>query len=211
LTALAAEKKNVFYFPALTEPLKLIAFIKNYLAKSSVEIEPAATKKLLSYCPTDLWRLSSELDKLVGFAAGRAINETDVELLVTPLIPDDIFGLVTAIANQQIKNALQLLEQQLTNELNELVLLKLLQREFHFLWHIKAGLEKNKSVAELAKNLNSYDFVIRKKLVLTKKLSLQQLKTCYLILLKAESNLKTSALPPATLLTLLIDTLHKQL
>ncbi|MCX6784924.1 MAG: DNA polymerase III subunit delta [Candidatus Komeilibacteria bacterium] len=207
---LSNEKKNVFYFPALTDPLKLSNFVKTYLTTKQI-IEPLAITKLLAYCPADLWVVTSELDKLAGFTAGRPITEKDVEALVSPTVPDDIFALVAAIGNKQEKLAIQLLQQQLANELNELALLKLLEREFRFLWHIKAGLEKNKSVLELAKDLSSYDFVIRKKLALAKKISLEQLKNIYLVLLKAESSLKTSTLPPATLLTLLIDTLHKQL
>jgi len=208
---LQSEAKNVFYFPQITDVGKLNTFIKNYLAKAQTTIEITAGKKLLLYCPADLWLITSELDKLISFAYERPITEQDVELLVSPIIPDDIFGLVSAICDKQEKTATKLLQQELANELNELALLKLLQREFRFLWHIKAGLEKNKPVAELAKDLASYDFVIRKKLALAKKLSIEQLKSAYLVLLKAESSLKTSSLPPAALLTLLIDTLHKQL
>lgn len=208
---LSLDKKNVFYFPAPASGLALETLVKNYLTKNNHSIEPAALKKLLAFCPDDLWLITSELDKLMSFAAGRAITPTDVEALVMPAIPDDIFALVSAIADKQEKTAAKLLEQQLANGLNELALLKLLQREFRFLWHIKAGLDSNRSVADLALALHSYDFVIRKKLALAKKVSNEQLRGAYFLLLKAESNIKTSSLPPASLLTLLINTLHKQL
>lgn len=208
---LSLDKKNVFYFPAPASGLALETLAKNYLTKNNHNIEPAALKKLLAFCPSDLWLITSELDKLISFAANRTITESDIEALVIPAIPDDIFALVTAVADKQEKTAAKLLEQQLADGLNELALLKLLQREFRFLWHIKAGLESNRSVTDLALALHSYDFVIRKKLALAKKVSTEQLKGAYFLLLKAESNIKTSSLPPASLLTLLINTLHKQL
>lgn len=208
---LCLDKKNIFYFPAPASGLALETLIKNYLTKNNHRIEPTALKKLLAFCPNDLWLITSELDKLMSFAANRTIIESDVETLVMPAIPDDIFTLVSAIADKQEKTAVKLLEQQLAGGLNELALLKLLQREFRFLWHIKAGLDGNRSVADLAQDLHSYDFVIRKKLALAKKVSTEQLKGAYFLLLKAESSIKTSGLPPASLLTLLINTLHKQL
>jgi DNA polymerase-3 subunit delta len=156
-------------------------------------IEPAAAKKLVEYAGNDSWRLSVELEKLANHAAagqttGR-ITESDVKLLVTPIINLNIFETIDAIGQRNRGKAMVLLSRHLSEGEDPFYLFSMVVYQFRNLLRVKslaptpmhgcggkAGTETVLSVEFVAKKTGMNPFVVRKTLEQSRKYELEELK-----------------------------------
>jgi DNA polymerase III delta subunit len=90
----------------LLQGAELIKWIN---ARVSGKIHNLAVKKIIEYFNNDLWRISSELDKLACYKDGGMILVDDIELLMRPDIENNIFRTIDAIASKNKKTSLKLL------------------------------------------------------------------------------------------------------
>jgi DNA polymerase-3 subunit delta len=97
-------------FPPL-KGVKLTAWVKRRVAEKGGTIAPAAMRLLTQLIGGDLWAMGNELDKLLLYAQGRAINEDDVRQLVSYAHQANIiFVLVDAVLEGQPEMAHRMLE-----------------------------------------------------------------------------------------------------
>jgi DNA polymerase-3 subunit delta len=73
---------------------EVAAWLLERARRSGVAIEPSAAERLSELLGTDLWALSTELEKLAQYATGRMIGVDDVELLTTASRDQDIFAII---------------------------------------------------------------------------------------------------------------------
>ena len=81
------------------EPLqggRLQSWIRNRVLESGGQISPKAISLLQASYEGSLWKLAGDIEKLTLYAAGRAIEESDVEKLVAGSQDSNIFALVDA-------------------------------------------------------------------------------------------------------------------
>lgn len=90
----------------LLQGAELIKWIN---ARVGGKIHNLAVKKIIEYFNNDLWRISSELDKLACYKDGGMILVDDIELLMRPDIENNIFRTIDAIASKNKKTSLKLL------------------------------------------------------------------------------------------------------
>jgi len=90
----------------LLQGAELIKWIN---ARVGGKIHNLAVKKIIEYFNNDLWRISSELDKLACYKDGEMILVDDIELLMRPDIENNIFQTIDAIASKNKKTSLKLL------------------------------------------------------------------------------------------------------
>lgn len=90
----------------LLQGAELIKWIN---ARVGGKIHNLAVKKIIEYFNNDLWRISSELDKLACYKDGGMILVDDIELLMRPDIENNIFQTIDAIASKNKKTSLKLL------------------------------------------------------------------------------------------------------
>jgi len=90
----------------LLQGAELIKWIN---ARVGGKIHNLAVKKIIEYFNNDLWRISSELDKLACYKNGEMILVDDIELLMRPDIENNIFQTIDAIASKNKKTSLKLL------------------------------------------------------------------------------------------------------
>ncbi len=88
-------------------PADLARWIRARVRAGGGEIEPAAVSRLLELCDADLWRLSTEIDKLVLHRGRGPLRVADVDALVPEAVTVDIFGAVRAIAGGEVAEALR--------------------------------------------------------------------------------------------------------
>ena len=184
----------------------LIRLIESEIAAAGGQIEPAASQKLADYLLVSGWRLKQELDKLLAFAAGRAITTNDIELLIKPDFETSIFDLTDQIAGGRSRRALELLERLIEQNANELYILTMIAFQFRHLLLVKSLTEKNGylSPGNLAQRLAIHPFVAKKALAQSQRFSLLRLKKIYQKILQTDLGIKTGRWEPRLGLELLI-------
>jgi len=99
----------------------------NYL---KIKLSPDASSSLLRDFNGDLWRLTSELDKLAAYADGRAIDGQMVRNLVSSPLMDNIFQVIDAFAQKKLALANRLINCQLAFGTSEQQLMAMLAYQF---------------------------------------------------------------------------------
>ncbi|PIP18404.1 MAG: hypothetical protein COX42_01060, partial [Parcubacteria group bacterium CG23_combo_of_CG06-09_8_20_14_all_35_6] len=128
---------------AKTQEFKLLSgkslhlWTEKEIKRLKTEISPIALKRLIASSNNDLWRLSTEIKKLVSYKNCEKIEIIDVELLTELEIETNIFKTIDAIALLDKKTALRLLSQHLENGDPPFYLLTMINYQFRNILVIK--------------------------------------------------------------------------
>lgn len=131
LIQIAASAEVRAFPPLRTAELK--SWVKERVASLGGEISEAALAQLIRLVGPDLWVMSGEVAKLASYAAGRRIEEADVEALVSQSREASIFGLVDAAIDAQPAAAQGLLSELLRSGITPSHILTMLGRQLRFL------------------------------------------------------------------------------
>jgi len=189
------------------EPLsgdKLTTWIKKYIEAAGGKINQSALDLLFSFVGNDLWQLTSELDKLMAFKNYQAITTEDIQQFVTNKLNENIFGLSDALAADNKKQAIKLLQEQLAVGLNEVYLLTMITRQFRILTEIKSLISQGLPQTQIASKLKLHPFIVKKSLPQAQKFTLAKLRKVYQKLVELDKKMKSTSLPSQTLLNLFI-------
>lgn len=182
--------------------------LKNWLMKEfknlGGEIKDAALNKLVEFAGDDSWRLSNEINKLVNYKAGLAVEEKDVELLVSPRIETDIFQTIDCLAQKNKKEALKMLHRHLENGDSPFYILSMINFQFRNLLIIKSLSQKYPSFYPIAKVSGLHPFVVKKGYFLAQKFKLDELKKIYQKIFEIDSKIKTGRMEPVAALDLFV-------
>ncbi len=172
---------------------KINQWVKKEITARESKIEPRALSLLVSLVGDDLWRMTSEIDKLVNYKKGVAITEADVALIVRAKFDTDIFKLTDALATQDQALALKLLDDQITSGTAIPYLLTMLIRQFRILIQVKDFLEQGGGPQQAAQVLKLHPFVAMKSVQQANNFSLDKLKKIYRSLLQVDERIKSSS------------------
>jgi len=169
------------------------------LRKGSISLQTA--NYLSSILPNDLWLISNEIDKLLGFNNYTEITKEQIDEIVKPKIDEDIFRLIDAISTKNKKQAITLLEEQFTSGVKEMYLLSMLVRQFKIMLKIK-DLQSNNynNTDEIAKLINVHPFVAKKTYSQCNNFEINYLKAIYRYLLSLDKSFKNSFADPKLLI-----------
>lgn len=117
----------------------LINWLDDFTKDKKIKISNKALEKLIAFTDSDLSQIILELEKLAAYKNREEINETDVGLLVSGKSDDNIFNLVDAIGKKDRRTTLRLIDAQLKNGTPELMILKMISRQFRIMLQIKSG------------------------------------------------------------------------
>ncbi len=185
-----------------------LAELKNWTKEEIIsqggKISVSTLTFLVNSTGSDLWRLSTEIKKLVAYKGkSEIIEKKDVELLVRPKIETAIFKTIDAIATKNKKIALTLLYSHLEKGDSPLYLLSMIIYQFRNLLLVKDS--EGKSLEEMTLFLKPmHPFVVRKSLWLSKKFTKQELEKIYVKLFQIDLSIKTGKIKPELALELLI-------
>ena len=190
-----AGQKFAWEFNALSNR-ELTPWLKQYTEKNQIKIEPAALTALAAAVGNDLYQLTSELKKLKAYRHPGAIKAEDIKNLAQPKFNDNIFNLMDAIGQKNRKLSLKLISDQLSSGNHELMLHKMILRQFKILLQIAGG--------ATAANSDLHPFVYQKAKLQAKNFSLVKLKKIYTELLGLEAEFKTGQKNPELIFDLFI-------
>jgi len=198
---LPQEKREVF---SRLTPVQTTAWIIAEAKTQHGNIQPAAIQRLIALCNNDLWRIATELDKLLSFAGGQAISVADVELMVMSESNSDIFALTDALGQRNSARALMLLHQELSAGTNEFSLIATLAGHIRTLYNVKQAQQRGSTPTSMASELAIHPFVIQKAVAQTVHFTADELRDLHHRLVTTDHDLKTSPLDAETLLDLVI-------
>ena len=197
-------KAKVESFP-LPRNTKLRNWIQSRVAQESGSISPGAIDLLARLVGSNLWIMSSEINKLVLFTSGRRIEEEDVKTLVSHAQEANVFVMVDAILEFKASIAEQLLQQLLQAGASPAYLLVMLSRQVQMVVRAKELRKQRKSEAEIRDKLGlTSDFVLRKTLDQVDRYPWQRLKEVYHQILETDLSIKTGKYGGKLALNLLI-------
>lgn len=178
----------------LLEGFALTQWIQKRVQEKGSTISPSAAEYLGGVTAHNLWRLSTEIDKLVTHSLGVDLSRELIDSLVTPTIEVNIFQLTDALAAKNKAKALDCLARTIKSGENLQPVFYMIIRQFRLLLQGRAFFDQdhNPSPATFGARLKLHPFVAKNTLSQAKHFQIPQLKTAYQNLLKIDTGLKTS-------------------
>jgi DNA polymerase III delta subunit len=190
-------------YPPL-EGAALTAWYTNEVRTRGGTIGKTDLQHLIHVLGNDLWRASTEIEKLVHACAGRSMTEADIDQLIAAPFDDNIFQLTDAIGQRDTGTALRLLENQFQNGAEALYLLRMLAWHVRNLIRVRAFLESGvTNHRTIARELRIHPFVAQKALRQSQLFSLDDLRKIHGGLLEIDRTMKSRSVDPRVLFTLL--------
>jgi len=200
--------KKIWIFNIL-KPFELEKWVRDKAIERKGRIDPQAVKILASYVGPDLWQMSAEIEKLILYKGKDLIKPADVDLLVKAKLDNNIFNLVDALGNRELKKAGRKLEELLKSGEPPLYILTMIIYQFRNILLVKDLLTRGKGKSEIAKEIKLHPFVLQKTFSQAENFSLGQLKKIYQYLVDADLAIKTGKIEPQLALNLLITKILK--
>jgi DNA polymerase-3 subunit delta len=204
LLKMISPKAKIKNFPML-KPAELRQWVTNHVIQEGCKISMPAMNLLVRLIGSNLWVMSSELNKLATYAYGRQIEEKDVKALVSYTQQNKIFDLVDAIMEFKASEAETLLQQQLDKEANASYLLSMIYRQMRLI--VRAREMKRQGIKELEMRQRlgvPSEWVVKKTLEQAARYSMPRIKQVYQQLLDTDIAIKTGKYTEELALNILI-------
>jgi len=204
---LAFLKKNAQTqeFPALSGAA-LKTWVKREVVRLGGQIDPSAVEKLAVNFSQDSWALLNEIVKLVSFAQGRMIGESDVDQLAgtKAKIEANVFKTIDAIAAGDKKTALKLLSQHFAQGVSPVYLLTMIAYQFRNLLIARDLLDRGRSGLAIGRATGWQGFLAHKYSALVQRFTRSRLEGIYNQILETDFKIKTGKADPRRALELLV-------
>ncbi|PLX22029.1 DNA polymerase III subunit delta [Candidatus Parcubacteria bacterium] len=163
---------------------EITAWIKKEAESLGANISMPVSAELASVLDNDLWRIKSELEKLINYKEGMKllaggkleITKDDVEAMSVGSFDDNIFALTDAIGSKNKKLALKLFEEQLQNGVSFDYLLTMTIWQFKRLLQVRQALDLGANQRKIISDLKIHPFVAQKSINQVRHYSLEFLK-----------------------------------
>ncbi|MBI3305487.1 DNA polymerase III subunit delta [Candidatus Parcubacteria bacterium] len=182
-------------------PLK--RWIGAYARELGATIEAGAVAALVAACGADTWRLALELEKLVSYAAGKAVSTAHVAALVVQPASPHAFALADAVAKRDRSRALELLHEHLEAGDSPQALVGMMAYALRTLVLVRAASvepavhKSGPPTAMLVKTLDLHPFVVAKALRHIEQFTQPELRRAIQFLADTDWRMKTGRLDPA--------------
>lgn len=185
----------------------LIRWIQEQARKQGGEISPDAAALLASFVDDDPRIADQEIAKLLAYVNySRSIEPDDVEHLVASVGGGDIFAMVDALGSRNGQQALRMLHRLL--EVDEpLRLFGMVIRQFRLLLMTRELIDSGYRENDIAKELKTFPFVVRKLIPQARNYSQEALEEIYRRLLEIDEAIKTGQIEGDIALDTLVTSL----
>jgi DNA polymerase-3 subunit delta len=193
------------YAFALLRGEELRGWIQRRLTERKATIAPRALAVLAESVGSQLWQMTSEIEKLSLYAGERPIEVADVHALVTVTRTTTVFQLVDALMEGRSGDALRLVREQLDGGAAGPYLLTMIARQFRQLLLLRDMQRRGVPRQEMARRLAIRpEHVLGRLLELARRHSDEHLQAAYERLLQADLQIKRGIQDEDTALELLV-------
>jgi DNA polymerase-3 subunit delta len=183
----------------------LTRWILGTLNKEEKKITQNAMQLFLSKTGADMENIQKELEKLVCYVGEKDnISLEDVEEICTTRVTNNIFDMVSAVADKQQKKALDLYYDLLALKEPPMRILFLITRQFNLLLQVKDLKRIGFNSNDIAKKIGLPSFVVNKYMAQATKFTIQWLKDSLNSCVDSEEAVKTGKINDVMSLELLI-------
>lgn len=184
-------KAKVKSFPPLRDA-DLRRWIQRRVTEEGGSISPQAVTALVRLVGSNLWIMSSEINKLVMFTSGRRIEEDDIKTVVSYAQQTNVYAMIDAIHDCKAEAAQLLLQQLLQRGVAPSYILVVLSRQFQTIARAKELIGQKKPLTEIQSKLGlPSEYALRKTLEQAGKYPRERLIEIYHRLLEADLSIKT--------------------
>jgi DNA polymerase-3 subunit delta len=182
----------------------LAGWVRQRVKAGGGSIEPDAVRALLRACQDEIAILANEVDKLLSYANDRPISASDVDEVVVLNGELSAFALLDALADGDRGTALRVYRQQLHQGERPEAILPQIAGYVRRLTIIRAAIDEHASLAEAAAATQINPRTVDRLATQARRLTAEQLREAYTLLLDADLQLKTSGRVPAVAVELVI-------
>lgn len=188
----------------LTEP-ELRAWIKDRAKENGVEIAEEAVELMLTLSGTNLFMLTSEIDKLVLYAGStRRIDAEMVDKLVARSLEQNIFALIDKVVHRQIEEALRIYYDLLKQNEEPIKILSLIAGQFRLLYQVKELSRKGYGQQQIAGYLKIHPFRVKLAAGQAKYFSDEELTRTMQLIADADYQMKTGGMRKELLIEMIL-------
>jgi len=166
------------------------------------EINREALKTFLLLTGNDMWRIASELEKILAYRHGQSIRVEDIELLVAKVGEEDIYTLLDMIISGKTQDALMFLSKLLKSVDAEQAVFNTIKWHLNSIVSIKnaqfAGIVSDSDIAKLT---NLHPYVVQKNKFFAQKISYPVLRRLVERVGSLEVELRQNYAPASLLIT----------
>nr|NIV36455.1 DNA polymerase III subunit delta [Anaerolineae bacterium] len=188
---------------------ELLNWIQEQARDKEGEIRWDACRELAGLAGDDLRLLDQELDKLLLYANGQPVTETDVRALVSLAREASVFDLVDYVGRREADKALRLLHRLLDEGEPPLRLLSMLTRQVRILIQVSELNSSRMTQEQIAKRLKLHPYVVKKGLAQAPNFAMSQLEKAYALLVDTDWQIKTGEMEGELALDLLVVSLTR--
>ena len=172
----------------------LYGWIQKRAEKLGARIDSSTAEYLSTQTGQNLWRLSTEIDKLAAYSSGEPITRAVVDKLVVPTLEANVFQLTDALGVKDRRKAIHHLHRSLAAGENLRQVFYMIVRQFRLLLQGSGYTSNNPNTnsTAFAASLKLHPFVARNTLGQLKNFNSSELKKAYARLLDIDIDLKTS-------------------
>lgn len=173
---------------------------------ASVTIHESALSNLILYTAGDLWRVNSELQKLMYYKGKEEIRLEDVDAMVSGNAQLNVFQAIDALGGNNWQKAIKNFRLLLDKGEDPLYLFSMIVYQLRNLINVKSIAEHDPTLpsSAMARQLKMHPFVAQKTLQQARMFSLAQLQNVYARLLEYDLKIKTGKTEPALAIDLII-------
>ncbi|MDP2820728.1 MAG: DNA polymerase III subunit delta [bacterium] len=176
---------------------ELKTLILKTFKNNGFDFEPNVPEKIIDYIGNDLWRMDSEIKKLMLFKQEeKKINLEDIEILIRPNLETNIFQTIDQLAKGDKKQFLNMIHNHLNQGDEPLYLLSMIIFQLRNLLIIKELLKYPNQKDLVLKSLKINPFIVRKITSFGQSLDKNKLKDLYQRVFQLDSKIKTGEIEP---------------
>lgn len=198
---------------AALDQAQIGSWMRQRLQQAGIQLDNAAWAHLSLAVEDDLYRASSETDKIIAYAQAFGKNTlalADVKVFVAGGLRDDVFALVDTVTQGRPKDSLALLHDQIQSGSHPLELNSLLFRQYRLLQQVMDGQNQGLTSEKIASLYKMHPFVAKKLSGQSRRMQAHQIRRAYDTLVRLDSDIKGSGLPPDVLISLAVAKLAVQ-
>jgi DNA polymerase-3 subunit delta len=173
------------------------------------EISWDASRLMATLAGNDLRLLDQEIDKLLLYANGQQVTETDVRALVSRARESSVFDLVDHVGRREADKALRLLHRLLDEGEPPLRLMAMLARQVRILIQVSELQASRMTQDQIAKRLKLHPYVVKKGLAQAHNFDMRQLEKAHALLVETDWMIKTGDMEGVLALDMLVVSLTR--
>lgn len=184
---------------------ELKAWVRERAAASKVLIEEEAIQLLISLSGTNLFMLTSEIDKLALYAGeSRTVSKEIVDRLTARSLEQTIFSLVDKVVHRNVEGALRIYYDLLKQNEEPIKILSVISGQFRLIYQVKELTRRGYGQQQIAGSLKIHPFRIKLAAAQAGSFSDQELTGIMKLLADADYQMKTGGMRKEMLIEMIL-------